>query len=298
MRLLKQSYQSLLAPLRAWWGATRSCEEVLHIGRHSVQRGSVGQIDGAKHQPHTDLSAQGKIELPELAWDRTAHSTAWPVEALTDALAQLFPRPPQGGGVEVVLESTWLPVMLAETGGVLVSEAEAEALLRHRLAQLYDTPHDPVVKWDVRVSFSPGDALALGYGLSPQVGGALNNSAARLGFKITALFPAWSWGWQRAQTEGVFAQHDAKIGVHTARWWGWQEQDRLLLGRVEGEAANAQLKSLHPGLLVSDEPQYWAQTVHAEARRLNLSQVPQDLRIGTWTTQGCRFTQHPFNTSI
>jgi hypothetical protein len=184
----------------------------------------------------------------------------------------------------VVLESTWLPVMLVQTGGVLVSEAQAVALLRHRLTQLYDSPSDPVALWDVRVSFNPGDALALGYGLSPQVSSALSQAATRLGFKFTRLTPAWAWGWQRAQADGCFAAD--------ALWWGWQEQDRLLLGLVEGKGTSAELKSLHPGLVWNAEPQHLARTVQAEAHRLGLVHVPEDVSIGTWTPQGCRFIQH------
>jgi hypothetical protein len=202
---------------------------------------------------------------------------------LTDLLAQIFARPPQGG-IDVVLESTWLPVMLAPTGGLLVSEVQAVALTRHRLAQWYDSPSDSVALWDVRVSFNPGDALALGYGLSPQVSGALNQAASRLGFKIAALAPAWAWGWQRAQAQGCFAR--------PAVWWGWQEQDRLLLGLVEGRGSAAQLRSLHPGLAWRDEPQHLEQAVRSEALRLGLVDAPRDACVGSWTSKGCRFIEH------
>ncbi len=275
MRPLKQVFQPLFARLTA----ARSCDEVLRVGRHSLQRWTVASAEGAKNTAGTAMSLQASAELPAEVWS----TPSWPTGALNEALSQLYPSAPQGG-VEVVLESTWLPVMLAETGGVLVSEAQAVALLRHRLAQLYDSPSDPVTLWDVRVSFHPGDALALGYGLSPQVSSALNQAAARLGLNFTGLTPAWAWGWQRAQADGCFAADSL--------WWGWQEQDRLLLGRVEGRGSAAELKSLHPGLVWNAESQHLAQTVRSETHRLGLVHVPEDVSIGTWTPQGCRVVKH------
>ncbi len=279
MRPLKQLFQPLFARLTA----SRSCDEVLRVGRHSLQRWTVANIEGAKNTAGTAMLLQASADLPADAWG----SSSWPGAALSAALAQLYPSAPDSG-VEVVLESTWLPVMLAQTGGVLVSEAQAAALLRHRLAQWYEGPDDPVALWDVRVSFNPGDMLALGFGLSPQVSNALNQAASQLGFRITALTPAWAWGWQRAQVARVF---ESSV-TNKARWWGWQEQDRLLLGLVEGEGTAAQVKSLHTGLGWSDDPQYLAQTVRSEAQRLGLVDVPQDICIGTWTPQGCCFIKH------
>ena len=246
MRLFKQSFQQFFASLGASWHA----DEVLRVGRHSVQRWAVASTEGAKNTAGTTMLLQASADLPADAWG----PSSWPSAALSAALAQLYPSAPESG-LEVVLESTWLPVMLAQTGGVLVSEAQAAALLRHRLAQWYDGPDDPVALWDMRVSFNPGDALALGFGLSPHVSNALNQAASQLGFRITAVTPAWAWGWQRAQAVGALTNsvgkrvtNNVSNGVASeALWWGWQEEDRLLLGLVEGEGATAQLKSLHPG---------------------------------------------------
>jgi hypothetical protein len=283
VRLLKQSFHAFLARL----GTSQQADDVLRVGRHAVQRWVAVNAAGAKNAACKAMSLQASAELSADAWSAPPSPASWPIAALTEALRQIYLSPPQGS-VEVVLESTWLPVMLVQTGGVLVSEGQAVALLRHRLAQLYDSPSDPVALWDVRVSFNPGDALALGYGLSPQVSSALNQAATRLGFKFTRLTPAWAWGWQRAQADGCFAAD--------ALWWGWQEQDRLLLGLVEGEGAAAQLKSLHPGLARSVEsehlPPYLAQTVRSEAQRLGLVDVPKDMCIGTWAPQGCRVVKH------
>lgn len=265
---------------------------MLRLGRSAAQRWLVAKARNANHAGGTGLVLIDSSEFPADAWtassDFTVRPELWPTAALMGALSQLYPIPPQGG-LEVVLESTWLPVMLAETGGALVSESEALALLRHRLAQKYDSPDDPVASWEVRVSFEPGEALALGYGLSPQVSGALNQAAAHLGLKYKALTPALAWGWQRATAAGCFSGE--------AIWWGWQEQDRLLLGRVEGKNSAVQLKSLHPGLAWGDQEQHWVQMAQAEAQRLGLSQVPRDMQVGVWTPQGCRFIKQSCNIS-
>lgn len=128
----------------------------------------------------------------------------------------------QASSVTVVLESAWVPVMLAETGASVWRRAEVEALLRHRLALLHDDPADPVGEWDVRVDHRAGEPLALGYGFSPRLRNALDQAARTLGREWSALVPAWAWGWQRSHPQRHWGQKDGH--------WSWQEQDRTLLG--------------------------------------------------------------------
>jgi hypothetical protein len=101
-----------------------------------------------------------------------------------------------------------------------------EALLRHRLALLYDDPIDPVSGWDVRVDHRAGETLALGYGFSPRLRAALNEGFRASGREWAALVPAWTWAWQRFKPQRQWRQADGH--------WAWQEQDRTLLGSFEG----------------------------------------------------------------
>jgi hypothetical protein len=265
-----RSFNQLLASL----STRQRAGEVLRIGRHTVQRWSVENDQRLGRSNITALSLTASTDFPADTW----RSNSLPTDALSVALAKLYPTPPKYG-IEIVLESAWLPLMLVETGGVLVSEAQAIALLRHRFARLYDSPNDPVASWDVRAHFKAGDALALGYGLSPQVRGGLTTAANALSLKISAIASAWDWGWQRAQLANMLP---AQSG-----WWGWQEQNLWMLGRIDVENSTPQLKSLHPCLAWRDTPQALAQTVLTEARRLGIDQVPEDILIGGWAPVSC-----------
>jgi hypothetical protein len=254
---------SFISRLHALWGRSGDGTECLRIGRHAVERWAAS----SRGQGWT-LGA--KVPLPEDALTRPAHLVA--------AITSLYPSPP-AASISVVLESAWLPVVLAETGGTLVSDAQAQALVRHRLQRRYDTASDPVAAWDVRVDFLAGDAHALGYGLSPQVHQALTAAAEALGLTWRAITPAWVWGWawawQRFKPADLFPD---QIG-----WWGWQEQDRMLLAQVSVHGSKAQLTSLHPGLAWSDDAQVLHRTVQAEAIRLGLPETPKAIRVAMWT---------------
>lgn len=263
---LIRSFNQLLASL----GTRQRTGDVLRIGRHTVQRWSVENDQLLGRSNITALSLTASTDFPADTWS----PNSLPTDALSVALAKLYPTPPQNG-IDIVLESTWLPLVMVETGGVLVSEAQAIALLRHRFARLYDGPNDPVASWDVRAQYEAGGALALGYGLSPQVRGALKSAADALGLKVVAITSAWDWGWQRAQLANMLP---AQSG-----WWGWQEQNLWILGRIDVENSTPQLKSLHPCLSWRDTSQALAQTVLTEARRLGIDQIPEDIRIGGWT---------------
>lgn len=235
----------------------------LRIGRHAIERWA----------PSSDghgWTLKASVPLPE---DALSQPTC-----LVAAMAQLYPHPP-AAGISLVLESAWLPVVLAETGGTLVSDAQARALVRHRLHRLYDTPSDPVAAWDVRANFLAGDAHALGYGLSPHVHQALTQAAETLGLTWRAITPAWVWGWERTWQRSK----PADLFPDKTGWWGWQEQDRLLLAQVSVHGSKAQLTSLHPGLAWSNDAQAVHQAVQAEAIRLGLPGTPQAIRLAVWT---------------
>ena len=202
---------------------------------------------------------------------------------LVAAIAQLYPAPPNAG-IEAVLESAWLPVMRVETGGTLVSDAQAIALVQHRLQRLYDTPRDPVAGWEVRVDFRAGDAYALGFGLSPRVHSALRQAADRAGFKWRAITPAWQWGWNRAWQRA--SRQAAGLSENTAAWWGWLEQDRLMLAHVENADGGhvPLLASLHAGLAPNlMNPHDLRRQIDAAAISLGLPDTPRSVRMAAWT---------------
>lgn len=232
----------------------RHTPECLRIGRYSVERWC--PTDG-------DLAMQASVPVPP---DLTSNPMA-----LVAAISQLYPAQPRSR-VCVVLESIWLPVILVETGSSLWSQSQAEALMRHRLQELYDRGSDPVTAWDVRSNFRAGDSHALGYGMSPHVQNALNQAADAVGVKWAAVVPALAWAWQRFQP--------ASLMPHKTGWWGWQEQDRLLLARV----ASGQVTGLHPGLAPIDAMHDIQGLVRADAIRLGIEGAPEAICMAVWTS--------------
>ena len=153
----------------------------------------------------------------------------------------------------LVLESAWLPLLLADTGGLLWSTAQAETLVRHRFSQSHDDPAEPVARWDLRMGFRPGERFLLAHGLAPSIKAALVQSAQDLGLAWTALWPAFEWAWHR-------------LGRHATRdgWWAWMEQDRCVMAsRVDGR-----WEGLHPALPLADDAAGLVHLVDAEALRL------------------------------
>ncbi|QTN25664.1 hypothetical protein HZ992_12220 [Rhizobacter sp. AJA081-3] len=121
---------------------------------------------------------------------------------------------------DVVLESAWLPVVLLDTGRELWRPAQVEALLRHRLARVYDERGDAVAGWELSIDHRAGDAQGLGFGLSPLVKSAVVSAVAASGCTMTSIQPAVQWGRQRhrQRREG---------------WWVWLEQDRAIVSHLE-----------------------------------------------------------------
>lgn len=189
-----------------WRPRRSSSREVLRLGRVAAERWSDGP-HGLLLVASQPLETSGAvIQLPAA------------VEALLSGKG--------ASSIVVVLESAWVPLLLANTGNSVWRPTELEALLRHRLALLYDDPVDPVSEWDVRVDHRAGEALALGYGFSPRLRAALSEAFHASGREWAALVPAWTWAWQRFKPQRQWPRADGH--------WAWQEQDRTLLGSFKG----------------------------------------------------------------
>ncbi len=185
---------------------------------------------------------------------------AVPVEARDDPagllplLAALYPVPP-GAKVGLVLESAWLPLLLADTGGTLWSRAQVELLVRHRMEALYGDGPEGLAGWTWRVDHRIGARHALGYGLAPAVKQALVAAGEGVGINWHELVPAFAWGWQRLR--------EARRPSTEAAWWLWPEQDRSVLARLE----DGQVTGLNTAVEPCAEPAQVERAVGAEAVR-------------------------------
>jgi hypothetical protein len=235
-----------------WRRRQTSSREVLRLGRVAAERWQEvpGGLACVASQPLAPDAAGRFTQLPRV-------------------IETLFA---QGGDarVTVVLESAWVPLMLAETSRSVWRRPEVEALLRHRLALLYDDPADPVGEWDVRIDHRAGDAWALGYGFSLRLREALAEAARLVGREWAALLPAWAWGWQRSQPQRQWA---GKVGH-----WAWHEQDRLLLGSFEA----GRLVALNAAGPVCDNSELLAREVAAHRTRSGLPASEWPVVAITW----------------
>ena len=171
---------------------------------------------------------------------------------------------------DLVLESPWLPVMLLEAGPLLWSRNQVEALLRHRLARLFDSPGEAVAGWDLIVDHRAGDLQGLGYGLAPPVKAALTGVAAQFGVRWTSMQPAFSWGWQRLRRQ--------RRSAAGSGWWLWLEQDRTLVCHVQAQ----RVATMNAGAAPLNDVTQCRQLVSVEALRQGVAPDSAGTILAGW----------------
>lgn len=226
-------------------------DDIVRVGQHAIEHWA--KASGG-------LSLLGSQKLPT---DRALQSVD-----ILPALTALFAQPPKHG-VTLLLESAWLPVVLVDVGVSLLRTAQLEALVRHRLGLLYDSPDDPV-GWDVRLEHRAGDRHALGYGLPLRLKESLVAASEPLGVRWQAMLPGFSWGWQQSRAVRSWPERRG--------WWGWTEQDRTMLARVDA----GRVTGLHPALARVATTEAVLESVGAEAARLGLDVDTDPVVVSGW----------------
>jgi hypothetical protein len=231
------------------WPLSRtSPRECLRIGRVAIERWSA---QGA------GLGLRSALPMPADALDRPG--------CLTALLHELYADKPQGK-VQVVLESAWLPLVLADTGGELLSAGEMQALVRHRLNAAHGSQSDDLAAWDVRADYRAGDRFALGYGFAPHHKQAVVAAAAEAGLQLDAVMPAFLWGWKRVRPPV------------TAGWWVWPEQDRMLLVRLEA----GRVVAFNPAAPLAETGAAIERLVQVESVRWGLASSDSVAAVASW----------------
>ena len=229
------------------WPLERGRDVLLRIGRERVELWERAQ--------------QGLVLRGQQSLDSAGEPDA---AALQDALQRLLDetRGEQGGAdkraraVDAVLESAWLPVMLLDVGQTLWSRGQVEALLRHRLMRLYGDRDGPI--WDLQLDHRAGDAVGLGYGLTPSVKQLVLGAVAAAGMRLASLQPAFAWGLKRLERE----RRTLRNG-----WWLWVEQDRSLVGCIE----RGRVSALNAGAMVPRDDARALRLIEIEAARRGVS---------------------------
>lgn len=155
--------------------------------------------------------------------------------------------------IDVVLESAWLPVVLLDTGRELWRPAQVEALLRHRLARVYDERGDAVTGWELSIDHRAGDAQGLGFGLSPLVKSTVVSAVSAARFTLTSIQPAVQWGRQR-------------LKQRREGWWVWLEQDRAIVSYLEA----GRVAAMNPSAALPADAAACQAMLRAERLRLGI----------------------------
>ena len=197
---------------------------------------------------------------------------------LTAALRVLYPTPHRTS-IDLVVESGCLPLILVETGGVLWSGSQVEALARHRFSLLYDDDAAKVASWELRIEHRFGDSHALACGLPQPMKHNLLLAAGQLGLQWSSLLPAKSWGWQRVKPA-------ANLPMRTG-WFVWLEQDRTLISRIE----RGVLTHLNAGAAPAEAAEDIVRLVRVEGMRLGINSRCDAISVGSWQPAVARHQQ-------
>jgi hypothetical protein len=188
---------------------------------------------------------------------------------LAAALRTLLARLPALAPAAVI-ESAWLPLVLADTGPSVWASGPIEALVRHRLGMNYRDATDPVAAWDLRVEHRPGDGHALGFGLPARLKQVVMESAREAGVAWTSVLPAWAWGLDRLRPQRAWPGRSG--------WWVWPEQDRHLVARF----AAGRLVGLNPAAKVGVSASEIETAIAHEALRMGGIPVGARIGVATW----------------
>jgi hypothetical protein len=180
-------------------------------------------------------------------------------------VAALLVRTPAVRAVDVVIESAWLPVLPIEPGPMLLGRAPVEALLRHRVAQVYGT--EPGDAWALMLDHRAGERHGVGYALSAATRSALMVGASDAKCEIASLQPALAWGRKRLGRQ-----------VPATCWFAWMEQDRMLLAYM----LRGRVQALNAAAAGFRDAAQARRVVEVEAVRQGVSGAAGPLVLGGW----------------
>jgi len=180
----------------------------------------------------------------------------------------------QRQGLDAVLESALLPVMLLDVPATLWSVPQVEALFQHRVNEVYGRPENG--SWQLHLVFLPGASRALGYALSPTIRAALLAAVEHAGRKLTALQPALAWG-----------QREVKREMPRNGGYLWIEQDRALVCL----AKSGQLVGLNAGASLPHDMQQAHRRLQVECARQGVVDLARGVIAG-WEPSAMDLAPH------
>jgi len=227
--------------------------DLIQIGARAVElwRGSSSTLELVAREP---LPRRGSL---------------YDAGVLTGPLQALAARVERGRAA-VILESVFAPVLLADTGGVLITRSQIQALLRHRFGLAYGAPDADVASWKLRTDHRFGNRHALGFALPPAVELVLTETARSTKLEFTAWHPALAWSLARFAPSRRWPQGDG--------WWVWPEQDRSLLVRL----ARGRVEAFNPASPLRDTVAEVLRSIAIEGGRSGVEADARPIGIGHW----------------
>jgi hypothetical protein len=162
--------------------------------------------------------------------------------------------------------------MLADTGGVLWTRQQVDALLRHRFGLAYGGRDTDVSAWKLRTDYRFGERYALGFAITPTLAQVLIEAASALDLTFSSWMPAFAWGLERFRPQRRWAKRPG--------WWIWSEQDRALVAHL----TRGRLDVLNPA--AHEVPSDIERLVALEAMRSGIGSPTEAIALGQWRSTG------------
>ena len=148
-----------------------------------------------------------------------------PLEQAMRSLLEAHRTELEGCSLDVMVESAWLPVVAIDTRRQLLSPAELDALLTHRIEHIYRNRSESSQSWETRLSHQPGNDLAVGFAIDIRLKQLLLAQVASCQARVLSIQPAFTWGWDQSGHE---RRQACKASPAKSVWWFWEESDRTL----------------------------------------------------------------------
>lgn len=232
-------------PWRDWLLPVRTSRYALRLGQAQLQ---LWQMAGR----HLILQSSRSV----------AHVGYNQYQALADEVSTLAQALPAGSGVQLLIDSKWMPLRLLTTGLAPLSNAQVQALALHRFAQTYG---DEARGWQVQTNYVKGDAHALAFACSTQLLSSLRQ-VLRLDMpspsrrtRLTGMQPTFGWAWDQVRGREARSSDD---------WLMFAEQDRSIMARI----AKGRVLALQPAGPILRTPAQLAAVLPSQARRCGLTE--------------------------
>lgn len=230
-------------PWRDWLLPARTSRYVLRLGQAQFQ---LWQVAGRR------LILQASRSVEHIGYNQ--------FQAIANEVIMLAQALPAGSGVQLLIDSKWMPLSLLTTGRAPLSNAQVQALALHRFGQTYG---EDARGWQVQTNYVKGDAHALAFACSAQL---LSSLRQALGLdmpspsrrtRLTGMQPTFGWAWDQVQGREARSGDD---------WLMFAEQDRSIMARI----AKGRVLALQPAGPILRTPAQLASALPSQARRCGL----------------------------